>query len=274
MTFDLKNNYHIAVPTAFFPDEELNTEATIDHMLYLQTQGVRSVLVCGSTGEQHSLTLAEKLLLLNALEKETRFDAEFEIIFGVSSIRQKEALQLAEAAEHCSAIAGILLGFAPYILPSQDEAKKYVERIAAVTSKPIILYNNPRRTGFDLGMETLNDLLCLPQIIGLKEAGDYQRTVQLQLPSDKNFYLYAGGEAELAAKVQVGFTRLSSIGGNLFPEEIYDWFTALLAGSTENFSKQAQLDQVFSASPLPYLKNEISKKEQIAMGIARTPLGN
>ena len=53
----LKHSYHIAVPTAFSDNEELNIESTIKHIQYLSKKGVKSVLVCGSTGEQHSMTV-------------------------------------------------------------------------------------------------------------------------------------------------------------------------------------------------------------------------
>ena len=51
---DLVNEYHIAVPTAFYDNEDLNTEATLQHIRNLYDQGVKSVMVCGTTGEQHS----------------------------------------------------------------------------------------------------------------------------------------------------------------------------------------------------------------------------
>ncbi len=57
----LKELYHVAVPTAFDENEALNIQATLAHIHYLKEKWVNSVLVCGSTGEQHSLTLAEKL---------------------------------------------------------------------------------------------------------------------------------------------------------------------------------------------------------------------
>ncbi|WP_034769904.1 dihydrodipicolinate synthase family protein [Exiguobacterium artemiae] len=53
--------------TAFFRDEALNVNGTIEHIRYLFDQGEKSILVCGSTGEQHSLELKEKLFLLEAL---------------------------------------------------------------------------------------------------------------------------------------------------------------------------------------------------------------
>lgn len=56
----LNHSLHVAVPTPFDHAERLDTKRTIAHILQLQKQGIKSVLVCGSTGEQHSLTLTEK----------------------------------------------------------------------------------------------------------------------------------------------------------------------------------------------------------------------
>ncbi len=78
----LNEDFQVAVPTAFYEDETLNLKATLQHIDYLATQGVQSVLVGGSTGEQHSLTLLEKLQLLDALKKlNTRNDLG-SIIYG------------------------------------------------------------------------------------------------------------------------------------------------------------------------------------------------
>lgn len=95
----LNEDYQVAVPTAFYEDETLNLKATLQHIDYLATQGVQSVLVGGSTGEQHSLTLLEKLQLLDALKKLNMYN-DLEIVFGVSSIRQKEAEILAQKNQY------------------------------------------------------------------------------------------------------------------------------------------------------------------------------
>ena len=45
----LTEKIHIAVPTAFFEDESLNIQGTINHIRDLYKQGVSSVLVSGTT---------------------------------------------------------------------------------------------------------------------------------------------------------------------------------------------------------------------------------
>ena len=274
---DLVNEYHIAVPTAFYDNEDLNTEATLQHIRNLYDQGVKSVMVCGTTGEQHSLTLAEKLQLLKSIDAATFLPDDLEIIFGVASIRQKEALQLAEKINASAKINGVLLGFSPYILPSQKEARLYVEAIAKVIEKPIILYNNPRRTGFNLELDTFAELIKVPNIIGIKDAGDSARIPELLSAAGKKIYVYSGGEIDLDKKIVLGANRLSSMAGNLYPTEVEAYFTDLLRGRAEkikNAGIEEKIHNVFSDNPIIYIKNEITKHTQIDMGIARSPLGN
>lgn len=64
----LTEKVHIAVPTAFFEDESLNVQGTISHIRDLYKQGI--VLISGTTGEQHSLNLQEKIEIINSLELE------------------------------------------------------------------------------------------------------------------------------------------------------------------------------------------------------------
>jgi 4-hydroxy-tetrahydrodipicolinate synthase len=275
--YDLVNDYHIAVPTAFYDNEDLNTDATLQHVMHLYDQGAKSVMICGTTGEQHSLSLAEKLQLLQSLDADSSLPDELEILFGVASIRQKEAMQLAGKVNACPKISGVLLGFPPYIMPSQKEARLYVEAIAKVINKPIILYNNPRRTGFNLELDTFAELIKLPNVIGIKDAGGSGRIPELISAADKKIYVYAGGEIELDKKVALGATRLSSIAGNLYPTEVEAYFTDLLHGRLDeekNAGIEEKIHSVFSENAIIYIKNEITKHTQIDMGIARSPLGN
>lgn len=272
----LKATVHIAVPTAFNQDESLNVEATLAHIHDLHRQGAQSVLVSGSTGEQHSMNLEEKLMLLQAVTEDQKLCGHMEIIFGVASIREIEAVKLA-AAIRGTGVAGILLGYPPYILPSQAEAVRYSEKIAEASNKPVILYNNPRRTGFDLSVDAILQLSRLEQVIGIKEAGDPSTVEFLRSKIDKEFYYYAGGDTGLEDKVKLGFNRLSSMAGNVYPVEIANWFGKLLSGEPVTQAEREQMskriDEVFSGAPLLHLKAAIQSKG-ISMGICRSPLGN
>lgn len=273
----LKENYHIAVPTAFQDDETLDTKNTLNHIRRLYDQGIRSVLVCGSTGEQHSLSLNEKIELLTALENEEVLIHKMEIIFGVSSIRQSEAEVLAKEISKTN-IAAILLGYPPYLLPTQHEALMYSKSIISLAEKPVILYNNPARTGFDLSIESVLELARLESVIGLKEAGNPNKASDiLHNLSEKTFYIYAGGERDLMQKIQYGFTRLSSIAGNIAPIKIRSWFENLLSGNTiqqeELDNITATLNAIYNGSPIVNVKRELGH-QGTNLGTCRKPLGN
>jgi 4-hydroxy-tetrahydrodipicolinate synthase len=79
--YDLVNDFHIAVPTAFYDNEDLNTDATLHHVMHLYDRSVKSVMICGSTGEQHSLSLPEKLQLLESIDEASFLPDDLEILF-------------------------------------------------------------------------------------------------------------------------------------------------------------------------------------------------
>ncbi|MBS4218370.1 dihydrodipicolinate synthase family protein [Bacillus sp. FJAT-49711] len=273
----LNEAFHIAVPTAFFEDESINIQGTVDHIRDLYKQGVKSVLVCGSTGEQHSINLNEKMELVNRLVVEKDLIDNMEIIFGVSSIRQKDAEELAKHICNTN-ISGILLGYSPYILPTQAEALVYTKAIINHCHKPTILYNNPNRTGFDLSLENIVQLSNMELVVGIKEAGKKEKVELLRKEIQRNdFHYYAGGEMELEEKVALGFDRLSSIAGNISPKEMSEWFYKIV--SRQEITKQERLRidnillHVYQGSPLLNIKKSINEKG-IPIGICRSPIGN
>lgn len=273
----LTERVHVAVPTAFFEDESLNIQGTISHIRDLYKQGVKSVLVSGSTGEQHSLNLQEKMELIKAIELKEELINNMEIIFGVASVRQKEAEELAEKIRHTK-ISGIMLGYPPYVIPTQEEAVVYSKRIIHLSNKPTILYNNPKRTGFDLSENSIIQLSKIDSVFGIKDAGNQEKVERIKNSLHRNdFYFYAGGEVNLEEKVLHGYDRLSSIAGNISPTEVTQWFQKMLM--KQKLSKQESekieniMEKVYQGNAIVNLKKIINRKG-ISMGICRSPIGN
>ncbi|WP_371383175.1 dihydrodipicolinate synthase family protein, partial [Staphylococcus aureus] len=235
------------------------------------------VLISGSTGEQHSLTLNEKIKIIDDLEKEDNLMENMEIIFGISSIRQKEAEELAKHLKN-TRISAIMLGYSPYIIPSQDEAITYTESIIKNAEKPTILYNNPKRTGFDLASETILKLSENNLVIGVKDPGEKDKVENIKNRIKKKpFYFYSGGEINLKTKIENGYNRLSSIAGNIYPKEINRWFNKLL--TKEKLSPQEEqkieyiLNNIYSGNAILNIK-KISNQTNTPMGKCRKPIGN
>ena len=68
-------------------------------------------------------------------------------------------------------------------------------------NKPTILYNNPRRTGFDITIDTYLTLLKDDWVIGIKEAGDPAHLPELLAKIEKPLKVYMGGESAVTEKL-------------------------------------------------------------------------
>lgn len=269
--------YHIAIPTAFKREtEEVDPVNTVKYLLYLRKLGVHSAMISGTTGEQHSMTADEKIALVNEVDRHPELADEFEVIFGVAGIREREAGRLARRVNESPVIKGALIGFPPYIQPTQAEGYAYAQHLTELCSdKDVIIYNNPEQTGFDISVESFVRLVAAePNIIGIKETGDWTRVPEMLQRCSRPVFVYAGGEHQLAAKVRVGYMRISSIGGNLFPVEMQEWFEQLLTDPTLPFPHQEAVDEIDKHSFYSYLKDQISAATGIDMGVGRAPIGD
>jgi 4-hydroxy-tetrahydrodipicolinate synthase len=52
-------------------------------------------------------------------------------------------------------ISGMLLGYLSYVLRTQEEAFVHTKIIINLRNKPTILYNNTKRTGFNLSVNSI-----------------------------------------------------------------------------------------------------------------------
>ena len=217
---------HVAVPTPFHPDERLHVEGFAPIIAHLNAQGIDSLLICGSTGEQHSLTIEERIRIISYFNEQAFPGVE--LLFGVAAVRTTDAVRLVQALED-SVFSGLLIGFPPYVLPTQQQAVRYVEELLRHTTKPVVLYNNPPRTGFELGSDTLHELVNRhAQIVGIKDVSDIRRHQPSAWPS--SFLWFAAGDKELADRIRHGCNGLSSITANLYPGEMKQAFADLVAG--------------------------------------------
>lgn len=260
---------NVAIPTPFHSDESLNTDGFAPIVAYQQQNGIESLLISGSTGEQHSLSIVERMEILRYFNQKR--PQGMELIFGVSAIRTRDAVRLVQAAE-ASVMDVLLIGFPPYIRPTQQQTVTYVEELLSHTSKPVALYNNPGRTGFDLAPESLKLLISrCPNIVGYKETGDLQRHVGVEYP--EGFILFAAGDMKLVENFTSGTcTGLSSVAGNLYPQEIKSVVERLLRQEqVEAGPIEEMVSRVFSGHALINIKQHYNRLG-IPAGVCRAPI--
>lgn len=126
------NNFHIAIPTPFRDDESLYLEGFEPIVNYLKENGIDSLFISGSTGEQHSLSIEERLHIIDYFNQKHFLDVE--LIFGVASTRTRDGVRLMQALEG-SVFDIIMIGFPPYIKPTQQQAIMYVDELLTHNQK-------------------------------------------------------------------------------------------------------------------------------------------
>ncbi|MEA1024817.1 dihydrodipicolinate synthase family protein [Bacillus subtilis] len=261
-------NLNVAIPTPFNEDESLFLEGFDTIVDHLKNNGINSLLICGTTGEQHSLSIDERIQIIEYFSQ--RKSDDIELMFGVSATRTSDAIKLIEKIEKTH-IHSILIGFPPYIRPTQKQAIYYVDELLSHTSKEVALYNNPTRTGFNLSEKALNDLLSRhSNIRGLKEGGDVHRHKQTDFPN--NFIMFAAGDVNLPEMIKNGCNGLSSLVGNVYPDEIKVMFNDLLENKHVDLNRLNELiNEVINDHTLINIKTHY-KNIGLKIGDCRSPI--
>lgn len=174
---------YIPLPTLFREDDlELNLAGMRRHVRFLLDRGVRegnaSLLVGGGAGEFFSLSLDERLRVLDAVLEEAA--GQVGVVMGVQSANAREIVVLAKAAARAGA-AGIQASAPFYMPPTEDDVFEILADVANAADVPLIFYAT-YWTGFRTSVAFVERLLELPTFVGLKwaapDAHEFERVVR------------------------------------------------------------------------------------------------
>lgn len=196
--------------------------------------GVRGIVPCGTTGESPTLSHAEHKEFLQETIRETK--GALQVIAGTGSNSTEEAVELTEFA--CKAGVDGILSVNPYYnKPTQEGLFLHFSMVAKASSRPVMLYNIPGRTGVNLLPETVKRLAELPNIQGIKEAtGDLgQMAKVLQLVP--NIDLLSGDDNLTLPVLSIGGKGVVSVVSNAFPKTCHQMVDAYVSGKTEESKK-------------------------------------
>ena len=133
-------------------------------------QGINALVICGTTGESSTLTDAEhRRAIAFACE---RVNGRVPVIAGTGSNETDYAVELTKSA--CADGADAVLVVTPYYnKTTQRGLVTMYNTIADASTKPVILYNVPSRTGIGIEPATYVKLAEHPNIVrALKKRGD------------------------------------------------------------------------------------------------------
>ena len=167
------NGIYTPIVTPYHDDGTVHWDALADVVDYLLAAGVHGIISGGSTGENYTQTVAERVALAEFVQ--TRVKGRCPFVLGTGAMLVDESLALADAARKMCADA-ILLASPPYAVPTDRENALNALAIDKAANLPVMLYNYPHRTGTMMGPEFLDRVGRSRNFCGIKESsGDINR---------------------------------------------------------------------------------------------------
>ena len=191
-------------------------------------QGINAIVIAGTTGEGSTLDDADhKAVVKFAIE---RIAGRCVSIAATGSNDTAYAVQLSKYC--CDAGADALLVVTPYYnKTTQAGLVKMYETIADASSKPIILYNVPSRTGINIEPETYEKLSYHPMIQGIKEANSNISKIvhTAQLIGDR-MDIFSGNDDQIVPILSMGGQGVISVLSNPMPKQTMEICNRFFAG--------------------------------------------
>lgn len=159
--------YIPAVTTPFTREGDLDLHALGHQLEWLVQQQMHGVILAGTTGEWFALDARERAELFR--ESARVIDGRIWVLGGCNAYTSAEAIEHAHAAERAG-LDGILLTPPPYVVPTDEEIRRFYQQVSAATSLPICVYNWPRGCVVDMGTDLLADLASIENVVAIKNS--------------------------------------------------------------------------------------------------------
>ena len=177
--------------------------------------GIDALVICGTTGEGSTLTDEEhRQVLRYSLE---RAAGRVPMIAGTGSNDTAYAIELTKYA--CQIGYDAMLVVTPYYnKATQKGLIATFTAIADASTKPLILYNVPSRTGVSIEPATYAALADHPNIQAIKEAnGNISKIVETAALVGNKLDIYSGNDDQIVPVLACGGKGVISVLSNLLP---------------------------------------------------------
>lgn len=242
----------VAIVTPFKEDESVDFDGLGKLIDFIIGNGIEYIVTLGTTGETPTLNKQEKLDIVHYTYD--KVNGRVPIVVGIGGNNTREVVN--DLQNYPLEKATAVLSAAPYYnKPSQEGIFQHYKAIAAASTKPIILYNVPGRTGRNMEPATTIRLANeVVNIAGIKEAGNsIPQCMQLLRDRPTDFLIVSGDDDLVMPELACGIDGVISVAANCFPKQFSDM---VRAGLAQNFVTAKQLnDPLIEAYNLLFAEN-------------------
>lgn len=190
-------NVTVALNTPFTKSGDLDLAATKKVVRYFANKGVKSLYVCGSTGEGFLLDNEERKQVVNTTMAEV--GDEMNIIVHVGTPSTRHAVELAKHAGEVGAAATSAVPSVYYRLGDESVYQHWTE-ITKAADLPFFIYNIPQLTGFNLSMGLFQRMLENERVAGIKNSSEPCHDIlRFKQAGGKDFIVFNGPDEQYLA---------------------------------------------------------------------------
>jgi 4-hydroxy-tetrahydrodipicolinate synthase len=263
-----------AVVTPFSPGGgAVDLDALDAHVAWLHARGIRCIAPLGTNGEGPSLSLTERVAVIDRL---ARHPSRIVLVPGTGATSLPETIELSAFAHECGA-AAVLVAPPSYFPAERGGVVRYYAALldALPDDARVVLYHVPAYTGVAVEVE---DVVALrdaygDRIAGVKDSGGrLEHTVEIgrAVPQIR---LLSGSDGSVAAAARAGAHGVVSALANAVPEWVTAAWTAGLSGDGD--AEQARLSRLRAVTKaLPQraaLKALVAEVAGVPRGAVRPP---
>lgn len=245
-----------ALITPFTANDDIDEPAMRKLIDWQVESGVDALVVLGTTGENATIWPEERRRIVDLAIEHTA--GRVPVIIGTGNNSTSESIVFSKEAS-ASGADGLLIVGPYYNKPTQDGFRAHVAAIAEATDKPIIIYNVPGRTSFNLKAETMLKIAGeVPTVVGVKEAsGDIAQISDILAGRPDRLAVYAGDDEMALPLIVLGANGVISVVANAIPDRFAEMIHTALAGHFEKARLQhfellnAMRACFFETNPIP-----------------------
>lgn len=200
-------------------------EKIIEHVI---SGGVDFLVSLGTTGESATTLEAEQRQIIDFTIRINR--GRLPVVVGIFGGNNTSALVQKMQQFNFDGIDALLASSPAYNKPSQEGIFQHYMALAAVSPRPIILYNVPSRTASNLTAETTLRLAhASERFIGIKEASnDIYQVMKIIQGRPKDFLVLSGDDFITLPLIASGGDGVISVIANTVPRPFTDMVQAAL----------------------------------------------
>jgi dihydrodipicolinate synthase/N-acetylneuraminate lyase len=259
---------YVANVTPFKDDASLavDVDSYLAHVSWLKEMGVRGVVPFGTNGEGPSVTLREKLRVLEALFER---GPSIQIIPAVMQGNLPDTLEMVEALEGFPATAVLVLP--PYYFkPATAEGlKRFFEPVLETSSHPVIVYHVPK-----YAVPVPEEVVTGLPVWGVKDSGGEPGYAETLLKEGKGVLI--GTEDDLWQRLNTGAQGAISALANFVPEKILEMHEKVNMGDevggkalSEELQEARAMTKEYASAAV--LKKLAEARHGVPMGTVRPP---